>query len=205
MTPSSARYSPYRTFIRVDLPAPFSPRRQWISPGSTTRSMWSLATRLPNRLVIPRSSSFMLQILVSGRARARGGTTNGEAGRPASPSALRVLAREVGLDGDRSVDDAGLRSCRARPAGRARPSTRSRGTAPAPTPSFSSVPTNGDGVEFARAGGRARPPGHRRRSPCGSRSASRSATVGSVSNTSASTPSSAISRPESRITEAALW
>ena len=33
MTPSSARYSPYRTFIRVDLPAPFSPRRQWISPG----------------------------------------------------------------------------------------------------------------------------------------------------------------------------
>ncbi|MFC5042975.1 hypothetical protein [Ornithinimicrobium kibberense] len=41
------------------LPAPFSPRRAWISPGSTTRSMWSLATRGPNTLVMPRSSSFI--------------------------------------------------------------------------------------------------------------------------------------------------
>src|SRR5436305_2184293 len=44
-------------FISVDLPAPFSPRSAWISPGSTTRSMWSLATRSPKRLVMPRSSS----------------------------------------------------------------------------------------------------------------------------------------------------
>src|SRR5438552_14161481 len=44
-------------FMRVDLPAPFSPSRAWISPGSTTRSMWSLATRSPKRLVMPRSSS----------------------------------------------------------------------------------------------------------------------------------------------------
>src|SRR3954467_12124488 len=44
--------------MRVDLPAPFSPSRAWISPGSTTRSMESLATRSPKRLVIPRSSSF---------------------------------------------------------------------------------------------------------------------------------------------------
>src|SRR2546423_14429488 len=44
-------------FIRVDLPAPFSPSRAWISPGSTTRSMWALATRSPKRLVMPRSSS----------------------------------------------------------------------------------------------------------------------------------------------------
>src|SRR3954471_22612423 len=43
--------------IRVDLPAPFSPSRAWISPGSTVRSMWSLATRSPKRLVMPRSSS----------------------------------------------------------------------------------------------------------------------------------------------------
>src|SRR5665213_1272333 len=46
-------------FISVDLPAPFSPSRQWISPGSTSRSMWSLATSAPKRLVIPRNSSFM--------------------------------------------------------------------------------------------------------------------------------------------------
>src|SRR5690606_17710418 len=47
------------TFINVLLPAPFSPSRAWISPGSTTRSMWSLATRDPNTLVMPRSSSFI--------------------------------------------------------------------------------------------------------------------------------------------------
>ena len=40
------------------LPAPFSPSRAWISPGWTTRSIASLATSGPKRLVIPRSSSF---------------------------------------------------------------------------------------------------------------------------------------------------
>src|SRR6476620_11740739 len=44
--------------MRVLLPAPFSPRSAWISPGSTVRSMWSLATRPPNLFVMPRSSSF---------------------------------------------------------------------------------------------------------------------------------------------------
>src|SRR5215211_4465525 len=43
-------------FIRVDLPAPFSPRRAWISPGRTSRSMWSLARTPGNRLVMPRIS-----------------------------------------------------------------------------------------------------------------------------------------------------
>ena len=42
-------------------------------PARPSRSMWSFATRLPNRLVIPRSSSFMLQILVTGRAPAHCG------------------------------------------------------------------------------------------------------------------------------------
>ena len=44
-------------FIRVDLPAPFSPNRQWISPGSTVRSMAEFAATDPNVLVMPRSSS----------------------------------------------------------------------------------------------------------------------------------------------------
>src|SRR4051812_6626559 len=44
--------------MRVLLPAPFSPSSAWISPGSTTRSMWSFATRDPKVLVMPRSSSF---------------------------------------------------------------------------------------------------------------------------------------------------
>src|SRR5580693_2288218 len=44
-------------FISVVLPAPFSPSKPRISPGETLRSMWSLATRLPKRFVMPRSSS----------------------------------------------------------------------------------------------------------------------------------------------------
>ena len=40
-------------FISVDLPAPFSPSRQWIWPGSTVRSIWSLAVNVPKRLVSP--------------------------------------------------------------------------------------------------------------------------------------------------------
>src|ERR1700761_8372119 len=43
-------------FIRVDLPAPFSPSRAWMVPGAMERSMWSLATRLPKRFVMPCSS-----------------------------------------------------------------------------------------------------------------------------------------------------
>src|SRR5690625_1850985 len=57
ISPSSGSSSPYSMFIRVDLPAPFSPRRQWISPGSTVRSIRSLAVSVPNRLVSPRISS----------------------------------------------------------------------------------------------------------------------------------------------------
>ena len=37
------------------LAGPFSPSRQWISPGVMSRSIELLATRSPNRLVIPRS------------------------------------------------------------------------------------------------------------------------------------------------------
>ena len=50
-------------FISVDLPAPFSPSRQWISPGSIVRSMWSLAVNEPNRLVRPLISSFIPLLL----------------------------------------------------------------------------------------------------------------------------------------------
>ena len=40
-------------FIRVVFPLPFSPSRERISPRRTSRSIPSLATTLPNRLVIP--------------------------------------------------------------------------------------------------------------------------------------------------------
>ncbi|OPZ47227.1 MAG: hypothetical protein BWY92_01841 [Firmicutes bacterium ADurb.BinA052] len=34
---------PYKTFIKVDLPAPFSPMIEWISPSLIDRSTWSRA------------------------------------------------------------------------------------------------------------------------------------------------------------------
>src|ERR1700752_4752042 len=47
---------PKRMFIRVDLPAPFSPTRAWISPEATARET-PFKTRLPsNSLVTSRSS-----------------------------------------------------------------------------------------------------------------------------------------------------
>src|SRR5512132_108786 len=47
---------PNRMFIRVDLPAPFSPTSAWISPTPTEREI-PFRTRLPPySLVIPRSS-----------------------------------------------------------------------------------------------------------------------------------------------------
>ena len=36
--PASAVYDPVRMFMSVDLPAPFSPSRAWISPGPTCKS-----------------------------------------------------------------------------------------------------------------------------------------------------------------------
>src|SRR5579863_10007555 len=57
ISPSSGCSSPYSTFIRVDLPAPFSPSRACTWPGATERSIRSLATSGPKRLVMPFSSS----------------------------------------------------------------------------------------------------------------------------------------------------
>ena len=55
--PASGRASPYRMFMSVVLPAPFSPSRAWISPGRTSRSIESLATTPGYRFVMPRISS----------------------------------------------------------------------------------------------------------------------------------------------------
>src|SRR5438445_4973305 len=57
ISPESACTRPYRMFISVDLPAPFSPTRAWISPARTVRSTWSLAITPGQAFVIPRRSS----------------------------------------------------------------------------------------------------------------------------------------------------
>src|SRR5690606_37447820 len=57
ISPSSGRCIPYRIFISVDLPAPFSPTTACTWPAATLSSMSLLATTPGNRLVIPRSST----------------------------------------------------------------------------------------------------------------------------------------------------
>ena len=48
--PDRGRSTPVRTLIRVDLPAPFSPTRAWISPGRSSKSTPSRAWTPGNAL-----------------------------------------------------------------------------------------------------------------------------------------------------------
>ena len=52
ISPEVGVYNPYKMFIRVDLPAPFSPKSACTSPLCTVKLMLSLATKSPNFLVI---------------------------------------------------------------------------------------------------------------------------------------------------------
>src|SRR4051794_18979980 len=56
--------TPLRTFIKVDLPAPFSPQMAWISPERTTRLTSARALTPGNSLVIDRISSKTGALLV---------------------------------------------------------------------------------------------------------------------------------------------
>src|SRR6478672_11834627 len=49
-------YTPLSTFIKVDLPAPFSPTRQWISPCATRKLTLFSAFTPGNSLVMSRIS-----------------------------------------------------------------------------------------------------------------------------------------------------
>src|SRR3546814_8473287 len=55
--PASGLRPPASWAIRVDLPAPLGPISAWISPGSTARSMPSVAFKAPKALCRPCSSS----------------------------------------------------------------------------------------------------------------------------------------------------
>ena len=56
ISPELGLYRPYRMFISVLFPAPFSPRIAWISPLCTVRSIPSLAVKSPNFFTIFRIS-----------------------------------------------------------------------------------------------------------------------------------------------------
>ena len=55
MVPESGFWTPYRIFISVDLPAPFSPTIACTVPARTSMSMSWLAMTPGNRLPMPRS------------------------------------------------------------------------------------------------------------------------------------------------------
>ena len=57
MLPEVGLWMPATTFTTVDLPAPFSPRSAWNSPGSTRKSMSFRAVVAPKDLLRFRSSS----------------------------------------------------------------------------------------------------------------------------------------------------
>ena len=88
ISPESGRYRPDRMFIRVVLPAPFSPSRPRTSPRSAEIEIRSLARTPGNRLVMSLSSSRM-------------------DGRSSDASTARPRARgagEGGLDGAGAAD-----------------------------------------------------------------------------------------------------
>src|SRR5699024_8125545 len=83
----------------VDLPAPFSPSKAWISPGSVVRSMRSLATNDPNTLVIPRRSSNT----APGSPHELEGFTAVGVGPAVWP--IRLVGRALRLDAHTAIDD----------------------------------------------------------------------------------------------------
>src|SRR5215218_4730512 len=66
MVPSSGRCTPYRIFISVDLPAPFSPTSACTVPRRTVMLTSWLATTPGKRLVIPLSRTAGAAVWTSG-------------------------------------------------------------------------------------------------------------------------------------------
>src|SRR4051794_11785138 len=76
-----------RSFIVVDLPAPFGPRRPTHVPSGTSRSRWSTAVMGPKRLTAPR------------RRRAAPDTRRETSARALASRAVRDREREAGIAG----------------------------------------------------------------------------------------------------------
>src|SRR5438093_7323626 len=103
ISPSSAWYRPYRMFMSVVFPAPFSPRSAWISPSSIVRSTWSFATTPGKRFVTPRSWSCTRHPSEPTHARGTGPLRPVPLTSPASGQSLRRIVRRIDRHGP--VDD----------------------------------------------------------------------------------------------------
>src|SRR6478735_950007 len=129
---------PYRVFIRVDLPAPFSPTRACTVPRRTLKVMSELATTPGKRLVMPVSST-------------AGGTVEVAAGGPVGVAS--VLIAPAPRDSGSGGRESGRASCRVAviaehsSAERARPrrDLSRRGRVASGPPDFRRSPTSGPG------------------------------------------------------------
>src|SRR6266540_5428740 len=97
VSPSSGRCIPYKIFISVDLPAPFSPTIAWIVPLRTVRLTSELATTPGNRLVIPLSSTAGGSLVIAAPIRRNGG---GPVRVPRPHKCRSLLARNRDLSRD---------------------------------------------------------------------------------------------------------
>src|ERR1700722_17130017 len=91
ISPASALWAPDRIFSRVDFPAPFSPRRAWISDGPTSRWTFSRARTPGKRLLTP----VILRIGSSNPAEADGNAAGAWAIQKRSLLELRKRRRRV--------------------------------------------------------------------------------------------------------------
>src|SRR5215469_2787303 len=106
--PSSGRYRPVRTLQRVVLPAPFSPSRAWISPGSTSNSTRLFATTPGKRFVMSRAATTGALPPASGTSVAWSGTgvpPEGDAGCPAGIAGSFLIARLALGAADNTLDE----------------------------------------------------------------------------------------------------
>src|SRR5690625_5902269 len=97
--PASARRSPNRMRMVVDLPAPLGPRKPWTSPCSTSRSRPSSARVLPKVLTRPRVEIAAVVVFMVCSLFSSVGLTVGRGG-------LGTEERWKGVDG--AVDDKSL-------------------------------------------------------------------------------------------------
>ena len=74
ISPASGWYTPARIFIRVDLPAPFSPTRAWTSPGWSSKLASASAWTPGKSLVIPVISTSRSRIGSSSKPAGLNGT-----------------------------------------------------------------------------------------------------------------------------------
>ncbi|OPZ65175.1 MAG: hypothetical protein BWY85_00750 [Firmicutes bacterium ADurb.Bin506] len=85
ISPESGRIRPVNMFISVLLPAPFSPRRAWISPRRTHRFAPLLATTPGNRFVTLRISTAFSAVPTSRPPKRTGAAGRVRVTRPADP------------------------------------------------------------------------------------------------------------------------